>query len=923
MTRRPRLSTTLLLVIPLALVIAIGGVFAQSRTSSALTGKVLDDKGAPLPGATVEIESPDLIGGVRAAKTDASGKFRFPEIASGTYTITVSLAGFKKVRREEVRLPLGQTIDVPISLYPATGDETVTVVGEASAIDKTSSAAPTVFPKEYLENIPTGRFQPDTLNLAPGINLDAAYGGGGSSANAWQIDGVDTSDPEGGSAWSFVNYNIVDQVQLIGLGAPAEYGGFTGVVFNSETKSGSNIFSGLVDGYYSNDSLTSSNSATEGINPTVNKFVDATVQGGGPILKDKLWYFVSGQYFETVTNNGGPDRSEKSPRGFGKMTWQMTPNNQLEGWLEYDEYNITGRGGDAFTPLEATVKETAPEWVWYLSWKSVLSSNTILKATFGGYDGYYYLDPTSGYDIAGHFDGQTGVYSDNSTFFFLADRTRNQLNVALSQHASDFIKGDHDFKFGMEIERSTVRNRYGYPTGAKFYDNYYGDDPSIPGYDPDNPDYYTTAYYGGGYDVHAKNQRVSVYAQDSWQITPSFTINPGVRLDMNRGYVKPDDLVFNTNPIAARLGIAWDITNDGKTLLKAHYGRYFEGMKGDYYYWVDPDAFKPLNIRRIWQSGFVESFPTRPKQYAIDSNIKQPYLDEYIVGLDRELFPGFTLSGTLVYRKNKDLVETVSRDGQFVPVTGRVGITDPETGNIVSTGQKVTLFDYLNPDTDTLIVTNPSELERTYKGVILTATKRLTKNWQLLASYVYSEARGNTDNVDFDGASDSGGANGSPSPFLDTPNSLVNADGKLTHDQKHQMKIQGTYGIPKLGLLFSGNWTLYSGDTYTRKTTCLLTNDDGDPGTPLDCHAFPQGTVRYFAEERGSNRLPSKSEVDVRAEWRHEFGESLKLGLIVDVFNINNQGRATEAQDRDGENFGEISEANTPRNIRFGARLSF
>jgi hypothetical protein len=220
-------------------------------------------------------------------------------------------------------------------------------------------------------------------------------------------------------------------------------------------------------------------------------------------------------------------------------------------------------------------------------------------------------------------------------------------------------------------------------------------------------------------------------------------------------------------------------------------------------------------------------------------------------------------------------------------------------------------------------VTNPSELEMTYKGVMIVGTKRLSKNWQLLASYVYSEARGNTDNVDFDPGSDSGGANGAPSPFLDTPNSLVNAQGKLTHDQTHQMKIQGSYGIPKWGLLFSGNWTLYSGDTYTRKTTCLLTNDDGDPNTPLDCHSYPQGNVRYFAEPRGDHRLPTASEVDVRAEWSHAFSQDMKLGLIVDVFNLNNQGRATEAQSRDGVNFGEISEANTPRNIRFGARLSF
>lgn len=916
----PARTSRILLSLLLTLSLAIAGALAQSKTSSALVGRVLDEKGTALPGATVEIESPALIGGSRAVQTDAAGKFRFPEIAPGSYTITVSLAGYKKVRWEDVRLSIGQTTEVPISLYAATGDETVTVIGEASAIDTSSSAASTTLPREYLENLPTGRFQPDTLNLAPGINLDSAFGGGGSSANAWQIDGIDTSDPEAGSAWSFVNYNIIDEVQLVGLGAPAEYGGFTGVVFNSNTKSGSNTFSGLVDGYYSNDSLTSSNEATEGVNPTVQEYIDTTAQVGGPIMKDKLWYFLSAQYFKTTTNNGGPDRSEESPRGFGKATWQINPTNMFEAWVEWDRYDITGRGGDAFTPLEATVKETAPEWVWNFSWKSVLTPNTILKVALGGYTGYYYLDPTSGYDIAGHYNGATGSYEDNSTYYFLADRDRNQLNASLSQHASDFIKGDHDFKFGMEIERSTVRNRYGYPTGAKFYDNYYGDDPSIPGYDPDNPDYYTTAYIGGSYDVHARNERLSFFVQDAWEITPNFTLNPGVRLDMNRGYVEPHELVFNTNPVAARLGFAWDLTGDGKTLFKGHYGRYYEGLKGAYYYYVDPGAYEPLTIETRWTSGFVETV-TKSKSYVLDPDLKHPYLDQFILGLDRELFPGFTLSGTLIYRKNKQFVETVSRDGIFKPVTGEVGVTGSD-GRTASTGQTVTLYDYLNPDTDVLIVTNPSDLERTYKAVMVVGTKRLSKNWQLLASYVYSQATGTIDNVDFDLSSDSGGQNGGPSPFLDTPNSLVNADGRMTHDQQHQMKIQGTYVIPSLGLTLSGNWTLHSGDTYTRKTTCLLSNDDGDPSTN-DCHDFPQGTVRYFAEERGSRRLPSRSEVDARVEWAHAFSGGLKFGLILDAFNLNNQGRATEVQDRDGSTFEDISSANTPRNLRFGARFTF
>ena len=103
----------------------------------------------------------------------------------------------------------------------------------------------------------------------------------------------------------------------------------------------------------------------------------------------------------------------------------------------------------------------------------MLSPDTILNVAYAGYDGYYYLDPDEGYDIAGRYDAPPASTASNSYYYFLADRNRNQLIASVSHYADDFIKGDHDFKFGMEVERSTVRSRYGYTTGVWFYDNYY------------------------------------------------------------------------------------------------------------------------------------------------------------------------------------------------------------------------------------------------------------------------------------------------------------------------------------------------------------------------------------------------------------------------------------------------------------------
>lgn len=886
----------------LGAVLLASGAWAQSKTTAALTGTVTDDSGAAVPGASVEISSPALIGGARGATTEEHGRFRFPEIDPGIYTVSVSLDGFQPVRVEGVTLVTGGTQDIAVQLKVATVTETLIVTADAATVDTASSATNTNLDSDYLQNLPTGRFQPDVLNLAPGINNDVAYGSAGSGL-AYQLDGVDTSDPEGGTAWSFVNYNIVEEVQLVGLGAAAEYGSFTGVVFNSVTKSGGNEFKGLVDLYYTDDSLSDSFSGAEfeGLNPRTESFIDTTAQVGGPIVHDKLWFFISGQYFKEENSNGGPIRTEESPRIFGKLSWQANEQNNVEGWIEWDRYDIIGRGADAVTPIEATVTEDAPEYVANVKWSSILSENTILNVSYGGYDGYYYLDPASGYDVAGRLDFATGLYSVNSTYYYLADRQRNQVVASVSHFADNFIKGDHDFKFGMELERSTLRSRYGFPTGVWFYDNYgYYDDPGTEEYDPV---YYTQGYYNYSYDLKGTIERASAFVQDSWRITPTFTINAGVRAEFNQGSVPGQDKIFDNTAVAPRLGFAWDVTKDGKTVVKGHYGRYFEKFVATEFYYANPGAFTPYIYRNIYPSGYIEDLgQVTADTVVFDKQVDQPYMDQYTLGIDRELGGGITASFTYINREKKDFVETVSRDGIFVPVTGVIR----------ETGETATLYDYINPEDDVLAYRNPPELQRKYEGYMFVLNRRLRDDWQMMLSYVYSEATGNIDNLSFGGAY--GGDNAGS--FLNTPNSLVNAEGKLTNDPTHAVKLQGSYAIPKLHLLFSGNYTFNTGDTYNIRTTCLLV--DGE------CYDFNQGTNRVHGEARGSRRLEDKSELDLRAEWYMELGQNDdRFGIFLDVFNVTNQARFTLVEDRAGSAFETGRTTNRPRTYRIGAKYSF
>ncbi len=891
---------------------------AQSRNTGALRGAVMDESGGRIPGVLVEIESPDMIGGRRAITTDANGTYRFPEMPPGTYTMTFTIEGYQTVKREGIVVEASKSFDVEIHLTPRAGEEIVVVSGETPLVDVTSSGTTTNFNEAYLQNLPTGRFQPDTLDLAPGIENSAAYGGGGSSANSYSIDGVDVSDPEGGTPWSFLNYNLMKEVQLIGLGAPAEYGGFTGVLFNSVTKSGSNDFEGMAEGYYFPSSLVPSNTTDPDIQaPTIERSYDTTFQVGGPFIKDKLWYFVNAQYLDDESSTGGPIRTEKDPRLFAKLSWQINPDNLLEIWGEWDRYDITGRGGDAFTPLEATVTEDAPEYVWNFSWRRVISPNTSLAVAYSGYDGYYYLDPQSGYNKSGHINTD-GIASENSTYYYLADRYRHIANASVSHFSDKFLTGKHDFKFGVELERSRTRSRGGIPGTAYYYDYL----------DSGGNVYYNTAYVGYySYDQKGINSRATAFVQDSWQINDRVTVNPGLRFDFNRGSVPGKGNVFKTNPLALRLGFSFDLTGKKKTVLKAHYGRYYEALFSNFYQLLGPKAaseqfvygfdptdpsidFDPDTIDPNNPPPGVTLLSTQAKQrYKIDRDLKQPYVDQYLLALEHDLGHDFAVKAELIYRRNKDFIESVSLDGDFDRVVA-----------VGEDGRLVKLYNQNNLD-DTLLLTNESDLKREYAAVILTATKRFSKRWQMLVAYARQHSTGNIDNVDFS-FSDLQGSNYGPSPFLDTPNSRVNWQGTLTNDFKDEITIQGQYIIPKVDVTVSADYRYFSGQTFApvaRVTDYLVDpNDPGGATMPLN-----QGRVRYFNKPRGSDRLDSTNNLNFRAEKFFAFNGGTRLGIFGDVFNVFNKGEDTEVQTNFGSTFGDARSFSPPRQVRLGVRYNW
>jgi hypothetical protein len=914
-----------ILILSLLVLLAALPLAAQSLTGT-ISGAVKDEQGGVLPGVTLTLSGKT---GTRTTVTDAEGVYRFAALDPGTYSVTATLSGFRAKRQDNVVVSLGKVSDIAIVLGVGGITETVDVVGESPVVNVASSATDNTLSQDMLFNLPIRptNAATDMLNYLPGINDGSAYGTNSDYANGLLIDGVDTRDPDAGSSWVFFNYNLMEEVQVGGLGAPAEYGSYTGAVVNTITKSGGNRYSGLFDAYWTKESFWSDNVKQEYVdkNPSlgdpfvVNKRLDLTGQISGPLIKDKLFFFLAGQRYEQEDNPSGPRtlHTEVSPRFNAKLTWQPGPNDNLMASFQWDYYNQTGRAtlGSNLDTDDTTVKQDSPEAVWNLQWRHLFGTRTFAEVKYSGWWGYYYLDPKV--LVPSSYDGTTGGYSGGAWSYYYADRGRNQVNASISHYAEAF--GKHDLKFGVEIERSKVHSQYGYNQGLYYYD--------YTAYYPKGQ-YYAYTY---NYDAEGRNGRESVFAQDSWKPTDRLTINAGVRVDFVRGRsaILDKTLYSNTN-WAPRIGFAFDATGDGKTVLKGHYGQYYEAILYWQYarslpgwndfvgYAYDPegDFCGPLG------NCFTEDSRLAYPQYQVDPDMKHPRVDEWTAGIERELTKDVRLSVTGIWRQDKNIQGSVYPDARWEP-------TEVENG---LTGQPITVYNWANQEESetTPLLTNPdgfayldpdgnvlgrARAERKYKALMLILDKRFSDRWQGRISYVLSKAEGSIDNS---------GANtfGASTVFQTPSRALINAYGRPVYDRTHEVKVYGTWQIPKIEVGLNAYYRFLSGTNWTpyqRYSSRLL--------------SYPLSSGRQpFLEPRGNRRLDNESYLDLRIEKIFKVGAGTdRIAVYTDVQNLFNAGTVIDANERypsvsianEDVEFGSPTTIIGPRRWLLGARWSF
>ena len=347
--------------------------------TGALVGTVKDDQGGALPGALVRVASPALIGGSLTVTTNEKGQLRFPVLQPGTYAIHVELKGFTPYHEEGITIGAGTTLERTVLLSVAGVAESVVVEGTGSRIEARSSGFETRIGADYLQTIPTRRFSMfDAIRAAPGVsptspssgtvNTVSAFGSGGNE-NLFLIDGTNFTCPCAGVSRAEPSVDVIQEVQVQSVGVSAEYGNIQGTVFNVVTRQGSNRFQ-YDASYYGQivqpdqpASLASRRGEPNRLAGTsASEYRDFTTNLGGPVVRERLWFFTGYQYLRDYDSQPGADpafpRTYQQDKIFGKLTWRLTPSLQL---MQSVHRRVLGqpRSPDRVTPFEATTRPHA------------------------------------------------------------------------------------------------------------------------------------------------------------------------------------------------------------------------------------------------------------------------------------------------------------------------------------------------------------------------------------------------------------------------------------------------------------------------------------------------------------------------------------------------------------------------------------
>lgn len=930
-------SALMLLLVPAAV---------EAQLAARIQVKVVDTQEGALPGATVTIASPALVAGQAISSTDSGGIATFVSLPPGRYSVVAELAGFQTLRREDVTVAVGQTTSLTLTLAIATLEETVTVTGASPVVDTSSGRVNVVLSEDIMQETPGGHNiyalaeykVPGLVTRTPDVGgSEGAFQAGliargtPTSQTTQYLNGINVTD--GGAAGAtqyYYDFESFDQIEVatggLDLSVPS-----SGVFVNMVTKQGGDRWSGKSSVAWQGKGSQSTNVGQElkefGLREDASavEFIsNANFQIGGPLIANKLRVYTS--FRDWRTHRRVPNFAEvESTDIFNlliNLTWQVSDKHRLGGFAGRNYYNKPNRGASADNEPASVANERDHMSAYQGHWNWVVSDKAFLDAKTSHSYMYFplYLKSTE----QTLFDQATGFRSRARNTESKNYRKRFQQKVDFTYYLDRAIGGRHEFRFGVD---------HGYiPVTNHLLRNF-------------DVDLSWNSATGRATEVTLYNTPVerkdaalttAIYAQDTY-IVDRLTIAGGVRWERFEGYHPaqssgdsrwfPDiprrfDEIRNVilwKSIGPRVNVVYDVRGNGKTAVKGTAGRYYYAVGTGQFAGVNPNG--EVFERRVWndlngdlrfqpgEAGALRSVGGGLRT-SMDPNIKRPYTDEFTLSVDHELLPDLRFSTAFIYRNEEQRFGTYNvglPESAFTPVAVR----DPGRDGLLGTADDNPNFVVFNQDRSTLgqdrfVITNDEVFDSRFRGLEITAVKRLSKGWEMIAGYTVGKSTENSGRT-----------------TINSPNDLINAEGPGGDDSTHIFKLTGTYAAPA-GILLSGNLRSQTGKPVTREARFTLN----------------QGPVLVLVEPRGNERMDRLTTVDLRVAKRFALGPGRNLQVYIDGYNLLNAstvwgvrsltGRlnAREGGAPDGRIFNQQqyfspTQVLSPRIFQFGASVSF
>lgn len=903
-----------LLLALLALAVLPLPALAAGENYGRVSGYVYDPTGTALSEVPLTLSGPALQRPMSRTSGE-EGRFEFDQVPPGeNYSLEVKVEGFTPIKKTGIVVRLGNSTPVDVKLEVLTETQAVAtyeIVEKVNPIINPDSAQTgAVMTAEKAAATPVFNQVQTIPQLVAGVGPgnSPSSRGGLSRWGKFYVDGMDTTDVSDGSITATMNYYAVENFEVITGGLDAQYNAL-GMVENVVTKTGSNKFTydatlilspswSNAKAQYASDQGVATGNYTQNNTPqAATTFYSPLVAFGGPIIKDKLWFYASGQWNfshkETpLTLNGLQENRPKDTQtklARLKLTWQPTDKDRLSLAVNVDNNTITNNISSSTTSPEAESRINRGGYFLIANYDHNFTDNVLFQLQTGTtYKKAYFGPQNDDLDSVSHADRNNNFFTTGapgSLSSTLAGNYSTENKWRFQFDPTVLVKaGPHQLKGGVQLGYLSGSLNTGTSGNAR-YDDLGGvcnpDDPTTFAYCNRRTNYYNLNGDLGSITTSASVLQIGAFAQDRWTINRYLTVIAGLRADVGRMYASDNTFITNLVGIGPRLSATYDITGDRKTLLKAHYGRSNE--VGDVFIaqHANPDIVQVTSQFVPADGRFADCTPGNidPKYCTsaggangryFDKTHTPPSVDEVSLGLHREVSEGAVVGADLTYRRynNMWVDEEVN---QLWDATGTrvVGYVDGTPHSVVR-------------------IRNPADAWRDYKGIDLWAQGKLG-GWDLLASYTLAFSNGTVGSY-FDG-------------YGSNPRMKYLYEGPSPDDIRHTLKGAINY-TTSFGLDFGLRARYYTGTPLWQNQSVQL----GSVGTTL--YRSPRGTG--YALIKGTPNFNDPSTVSelrnpdtflIDAQVRYDLGRAVKMGsnkmeLTLLVVNALNNTDANTLYDR-------------------------